>query len=96
MLEVIRNHNYERSRFLNGAKLDPNKAEQPIDLTIQPAELIYYINPKNPEVHILDRIISLDPIQDQIFGLQPALIIIGSAGSGKNLVTLEKNKNLLW
>lgn len=92
MLEVIRNHNYERSRFLNGVKLDLNKIEQPIDLATQPAEPISYVNPKNPEVHILDRIISLDPIQEQIFGLQPPLIIIGSAGSGKTLVTLEKIK----
>ena len=92
MLEVIHNHNYERSRFLNGVKLDLNKIEQPIDLATQPAEPISYVNPKNPEVHILDRIISLDPIQEQIFGLQPPLIIIGSAGSGKTLVTLEKIK----
>lgn len=93
ILEVINNHNYEQSRFLNGAKIDLGKIEeQPVDLNKQPIESVSYINPSNPYIHILDRIISLDPEQSQIFDLQPPLIIIGSAGSGKTLLTLEKIK----
>jgi len=92
MLEVIHNHLYEHSRFLNGAKIDPNKIEEIVDLNQQPADLVSYINTENSYVQILDRIISLDPMQNQIFELQPPLIIIGSAGSGKTLLTLEKIK----
>lgn len=93
ILEIINNHNYEHSRFLNGTKIDFDKIEeQPVDLDKQLIETVLYINHRNPYIHILDRIISLDPEQNQIFELQPPLIIIGSAGSGKTLLTLEKIK----
>jgi hypothetical protein len=92
ILEIIKNHNYEQSRFLNGAKIDLDQIEQPIDLNTQPAESVFYINSKNPYIQILDRIISLDPEQNQIFELHPPFIIIGSVGSGKTLLTLEKIK----
>ena len=92
ILEIIKNHNYEQSRFLNGAKINLDQIEQPVDLNTQSAESVFYINPKNPYIQILDRIISLDPEQNQIFELQPPFIIIGSAGSGKTLLTLEKIK----
>src|SRR5262249_22638186 len=42
--------------------------------------------------HLLDKIVSLDAIQEDIFHLNPPLIIIGSAGSGKTMLILEKMK----
>ena len=93
MLEVIHNHEYEKSRFLNGAKIDETKLE-PIkehDL-IQQTDEVFYINQNNSCFHILDKIISFDSIQEEVFDLQPPLIIIGSAGSGKTMLTLEKMK----
>jgi hypothetical protein len=41
---------------------------------------------------LLDKIISFDASQQAIYELQPPLIIIGSAGSGKTALTLEKMK----
>lgn len=53
---------------------------------------ISYINPENKYFHVLDKFISFDSIQDDIFNINPPLIIIGSAGSGKTMLTLEKMK----
>lgn len=97
LLEVIYSHAYEKSRFLNGAKIDENKIEQAnIDSAYfdqQSTETIPYINQQNVYFHLLDKIISLDQNQDEIFHLMPPLIIIGSAGSGKTMLTLEKMKS---
>ena len=40
----------------------------------------------------MDKIISFDDRQQSIYDLQPPLIVIGSAGSGKTALTLEKMK----
>ncbi len=90
---MIHNHEYEKSRFLNGAKIDENKLEplKEYDLA-QQANDVVYINQDNPCFHILDKIVSFDSIQEEVFDLQPPLIIIGSAGSGKTMLTLEKMK----
>ena len=57
MLEIIRNHAYDRSRFLGNAKLDLNAIEQNIDLVTEaPLETINYLNLNNPYINILDRI----------------------------------------
>jgi hypothetical protein len=93
LLEVIINHAYAKSRFLQGAAVDPNKIVmvEP-DFQQQRVESIAYINPENRYFHILDKIISLDATQQAIFDLSPPLIVIGSAGSGKTMLTLEKMK----
>ncbi len=94
ILEIIHNHAYEKSRFLNGAKIDESKFEiiQKDAFDKQTTNHIFYINQENPYFHILDKIISFDSIQNSIFNLNPPLIIIGSAGSGKSMLTLEKMK----
>lgn len=88
MLEIIWNHAYEKSRFLQGAKIQEDK----IEYHNPEAEPIAYLNPKEPQVHIVDKIISFDEIQQAIFAARPPLIIIGSAGSGKTMLTLEHLK----
>jgi len=96
-LEVIHHHAYDKSRFLRGAEvLEENfvkvpKAEKMTDEEIQK---LVYVNHKNKNFHILDKIISLDEDQNEIFSLPTPLIIIGSAGSGKTALTLEKMKHL--
>lgn len=92
ILEVIHNHEYEKSRFLNGAKIDKTKIETVTQDHFNQAESIYYINANNNQIHLLDKFISFDSIQDEIFNIHPPLIIIGSAGSGKTMLTLEKMK----
>ena len=42
-----------------------------------------YVNPSSTRFHVLDKVISLDSDQDEIYNLPAPLIIIGSAGSGK-------------
>ncbi len=95
MLEVVLNHAYDKSRFMRGAKID--EAKIPV---IESAEYataclpeLPWLNTSNPRFHLLDKIISFDERQEEIFGLQPPLIIIGPAGSGKTALTLEKLKH---
>lgn len=97
VLEVILNHAYEKSRFLNGAVVDEHKLisvtnEQQIGLAETTA--IGYINPHKKFFHLLDKILSFDDIQEEILHLPVPSIIIGSAGSGKTALTLEKAKML--
>ncbi len=97
LLEIIKNHAYEKSRFLRGAQIDEDK----IDFNFSTAQIpsgdltpLVYRNPERSDFHLLDKIISFDDIQHEIFNLSPPLIVIGSAGSGKTVLTLEKLKHL--
>ena len=91
MLEVIRQHAYEKSKFLRGAVVDESKI---IETTTPPltAETLTYLNPNRPYFHILDKIIAFDEPQQEIYQLPLPLVLIGSAGSGKTALTLEKIK----
>jgi hypothetical protein len=96
-LEVIRNHDYARSRFLNGAAVDENKVEGVSTLEglrSDGAAALPYVNPRLRHFHVLDKILSFDDVQNEVFTLRPPLILIGSAGSGKTVLTLEKLKHL--
>jgi len=97
LLEVIYNHEYEKSRFLRGAKIDESKLEilQSVDeVGEQNREELVYANPGSLHFHLLDKVISFDKDQERLFRLKPPVIIIGSAGSGKTVLTLEKLKTL--
>ena len=93
MLEVIINHDYEKSRFLRGAVIDEDKI---VDCDAAEAEKeaqpLRYLNAERTIVHLLDKPISFDDVQDAVFRAPPPLIIVGSAGSGKTALTLEKLK----
>ena len=94
MLEVIENHNYDKSRFLRGAAVDEDHLpdiEQ--NQGAKEAEPVRYIHPKRQEIHLLDKVISFDDAQDAIYRLPSPLIVVGSAGSGKTMLTLEKLKH---
>lgn len=94
MLEVIENHAYDKSRFLRGAEVEDDKlpASTPQD-AIQDAEPVRYVHPERREIHLLDKVISFDDAQDAVYRLPPPLIVVGSAGSGKTALTLEKLKH---
>ena len=97
LLEVIYNHEYEKSRFLRGTKIDESKLElirSADDTDEQTREKLVYVNPASTHFHLLDKIISFDNDQERLFRLKPPVIIIGSAGSGKTALTLEKLKTL--
>lgn len=93
MLEVILNHDYASSRFLRGATVDEAKIPD-VDAAAedQEAQPLRYLHPQHSVVHFLDKPISFDDAQEAIYRLHPPLIIVGSAGSGKTALTLEKLK----
>ena len=94
MLEVIANHDYDKSRFLRGAVIDESKIPD-IDLVaaVKEAEPLRYLHPEHTKIHLLDKPISFDDTQEAVYRQVPPLIIVGSAGSGKTALTLEKLKH---
>ena len=97
LLEVIKDHNYSHSRFLRGAMIDDEekfvRVQSPDEISAQENEMIF-LNPKSRKIHLLNKFISFDQLQDSIYSLFPPLIIVGSAGSGKAALVLEKLKEL--
>jgi ankyrin repeat protein/AAA domain-containing protein len=95
MLEVIANHDYDKSRFLRGAAIDESKIPD-CDPTeaIREAQPVRYLHPERTAIHLLDKPISLDDAQEAIYRQAPPLIVVGSAGSGKTALTLEKLKHV--
>ena len=94
MLEVIANHDYDKSRFLRGAAIDEAKIP---DISAQDAvaeaQNMRYLHPEHTSIHLLDKPISFDDTQEAIYRQPPPLIVVGSAGSGKTALTLEKLKH---
>ena len=99
MLEVILNHDYDKSRFLRGALIDEDKipdidwAEAETETRSQPLASMRYLHPEHAAVHLLDKPISFDDRQESIYRQPAPLIVVGSAGSGKTALTLEKLKH---
>jgi hypothetical protein len=97
LLEVIYNHDYEKSRFLRGAKIDESKLRVLSNEKQVPKEDIVelnYVNHHSNRFHLLNKVLSFDNIQQNIFTVKPPVVIVGSAGSGKTVLTLEKIKQL--
>ncbi|MDQ6975611.1 MAG: PhoH family protein [Mariprofundaceae bacterium] len=95
ILEFIANHAYEKSRFLeHGASIDESKIASIDELDEEPESLVY-LNEKSHTFNILDKVISFDSTQHSVYALNPPVIIIGSAGSGKTALTLEKMKHAI-
>lgn len=92
MLEVIYQHDYSKSRFLNGAEVKEEDIKSVGESQHIPE--ISYINPARSYFNILDKIVSFDEKQSDIFEQSLPLILIGGAGSGKTTLTLEKIKQL--
>jgi hypothetical protein len=94
MLEVIANHAYDKSRFLRGAAIDEAKIpDADADVEGREATLLRYLHPERCAIHLLDKPISFDDAQEGIYQRRPPLIVVGSAGSGKTALTLEKLKH---
>lgn len=90
-LEVIRNHRYDKSRFLRGAAVDESKfVVASLEAVADKALPLPYLNPKRSHFHLLDKVISFDDTQETVYATPPPLILVGSAGSGKTALTLEK------
>lgn len=95
VLEIIRNHDYARSRFLgNGTFSEDDFVAFNAASAEVAEEPITYVNPRAPTFHILDKVLSFDDSQNEVFDLPLPMIVIGPAGSGKTALTLEKLKTL--
>jgi len=97
LLEVILHHNYRDSRFLNGAVIEDSKIvslTKPQQIAEEDISKLPYVNPRTTQFHLLDKVISFDSEQREVFDLPVPVIVIGSAGSGKTALTLEKMKAL--
>ena len=97
ILEVIFNHEYDKSRFLRGYEIDESKLVPLKNLqAVLPGDFVplRYVNRHLRHFYLLDKVLSFDNDQSEILGLALPQIIIGSAGSGKTALTLEKIKTL--
>jgi hypothetical protein len=93
LLEFIKNHAYQDSRFLRQVgSIDEDKIPVMDKPEASAEQTLVYLNPSHSSFNLLDKIISFDDSQQSIYDLQPPLIVIGSAGSGKTALTLEKMK----
>ena len=94
ILEVIANHDYDKSRFLRGAVIDETKIpDGDVTEAAKDAQTLRYLHPKHGKVHLLDKPISFDDAQEAIYRQPAPLIVVGGAGSGKTALTLEKLKH---
>ncbi len=90
-LEIIANHDYAKSRFLRGARVDEARIPDATDAGIAAdAAPVRYLHPGRSEFHLLDKVVSFDDAQEAVYRLPPPLVLVGSAGSGKTALTLEK------
>ena len=94
LLEIIRHHQYDKSRFLRGAVIQETHIHSPADMMPQDGDQLRFLGAGEAKVHCLDRFIVFDEIQNNIFQYGLPLILIGSAGSGKTSLTLEKMKTI--
>ncbi|MCX8515310.1 MAG: UvrD-helicase domain-containing protein [Burkholderiales bacterium] len=96
ILEIIRNHEYAKSRFLRGvSSIDEETISQSLNTDVvldEVAQLKIVTN--NKQVHFLDKFIMFDDEQSAVINYPMPLILIGSAGSGKTSLMLEKLKTL--
>ncbi len=95
LLELIANHEYQKSRFLRGGLLPDESQWQPLKNDAdETAAKLTYLNEKDKRIHALNKFISFDNDQADIYHHQPPMVLIGSAGSGKTVLVLEKIKQL--
>ncbi|WP_291426662.1 AAA family ATPase [Deinococcus sp.] len=94
-LEIIHQHAYEKSRFLRGAAIDEAKLPDfNVAAVNSEAQKVHYIHPSRSEFHLLDKVISFDDTQDAVYRTPAPVILVGSAGSGKTALTLQKLREM--
>jgi len=93
-LEVIRGHAYDRSRFLRGAPVDEAKLEDSEPPQATEARSLRYLHPTRPVFHYLDKPLSFDDLQDAALRHRPPQVLVGSAGSGKTALLLQRLRQM--
>ena len=95
IVEIILNHNYQGSSFLKGAQICEEDFISVANEEIsRDATELRYLNKNSTTFHYLGKPISFNQQQENLFIEPFPLIVIGSAGSGKTVLTLEKLKLL--
>ncbi|MDC0434317.1 hypothetical protein OAM69_01605 [bacterium] len=96
VLEYLPKHDYEKSRFLSrGVRVDEERIQAVQSITELEPQSLVYLNPANDRFHVLDKVLSFDDDQDAIYQMPAPLVLVGSAGSGKTALTLEKMKQAI-
>ncbi len=96
VLEIIKNHAYQDSRFLRQVSaIDEDKIPLAAPGELAGDGTLVYLNPRHGRFNLLEKVISFDEPQQAVYELPPPLIVIGSAGSGKTALTLEKMKHAI-
>lgn len=94
LLEVIRNHAYQQSRFLGGARVDEARVQEgevPDPAEAQGPELPH-LPATARSFRLLDKVLVWDEAQGEAFRAPCPMVLIGSAGSGKTALALERLK----
>ncbi len=94
VLETIRSHRYERSRFLGENKSLTEDDFNTADMQKENVLELKALPQEGREFRLLDKVICLDPSQSELMHQPLPMIIIGSAGSGKTALILEKMRAL--
>ncbi len=94
-LEIIRKHDYAGSRFLRGAHIDEARIPEvtPTEV-IETATAARFLHATDARVFMLDKPLSFDDAQAAVFAAPPPLVVVGSAGSGKTALALERLKRM--
>ena len=97
-LELIEQHAYDKSRFLRGARVDEARGLSPQPVGVaeagEGALAVRYLHPGRAEFHVLDRPLSFDDRQAELYALSLPMVLVGCAGSGKTALTLTKLREL--
>ena len=95
LLEYIKNHRYEKSRFLRrGVIINESRIPDITNLQDVTPEVLPFIRADSTQFNLLDKPLCFDKPQRDIYQQALPLIIIGSAGSGKTSLILEKIKKM--
>ncbi len=91
-LEVLRNHAYDKSRFLGGASIDESKIPDLQISDLEKAPELGHLPKEARRFRLLDKVLIWDDAQNAAFQASLPCLLIGSAGSGKTALVLEKLK----
>ncbi len=95
LLEIIENHAYDQSRFLRGAAVDEAKLvplARPPERAEEERFAFVRLHQRHGRFHLLDKVLSFDDEQEAALHGQTPLVLIGSAGSGKTALLIERLK----
>ena len=92
LLEVIRQHAYDKSRFLGGASVDESRIPDLDTADLEGLPELLHLPERSHTFRLLDKVLLWDEAQAGAFHADPPMVLIGSAGSGKTALALEKLK----